>query len=269
MKKLLLLFMLIFGFSSLLYSQDDQVDYLKFEKEYAPDEINAPYFGIGMGYTGSFNIINNLDEINDKLISFGFTEDAISQSLYLNGFELFTSIPYLKNVKIGFNYSNGSQLIKYSSLLPENENISISHTASLQLRYIGANINYCFTPYKNLAINPGFSFGEGKINMNIGESTNGIAWGDIQSGNTAHNYNYTISGGFIYLQPELNIEYSFTPWLLGRIGASYNLSLMNLGMFSDNDWMLNKTTKIDGMDDINADGLMFEVGIYVGLFNIN
>lgn len=260
---------LCFAFSTNAFSQDDQVDKLTFGKEYAPDEIKAPYFGMGAGYTGSF-YFPTFDDLNLKLTEFGFGNEVLAAPVYLNGFEVFTSIPYLRNFKLSFNYKKGSLNAEYNTSLAADESVTVHHSADYTIDLVGFNVNYCFTVYKNLSINPGVGFGGGNLTFDIAQTQSNTTWDKINPDATTNNYSFNTAAGFLYIQPNLNVEYAFTPWLLARVAANYNVSFMNVGLLGNNEWQLNNTATIqDVPSNISANGYAFEFGIYLGLFNIN
>ncbi len=249
-----------------LSAQDELIEELEFQKEYAPEEINAPYFGIGSGYTGTF-LFTNYDDLNAKLSQFGFAKDVLNSYIYLNGFDVFTSIPYLKNFKIGFEYKSGMKSAKFTETLDAS---SIKRKVDYGLQFGSLNFSYCITPVKNLAINPSIAIGEGNLGFDITATRGEMDWNNYPSDSDFYSHKISHTAGFIFIRPGINIEYSVTPWMMVRTGVNHTISFMNMGLFSENEWKANGDTDIKNIPDgLKADGYSLEIGVYIGLFNIN
>ena len=265
MKHILALF-IIFFITVGLSAQDEFIENLTFEKEYAPEEIDAPYFGIGTGYTGTF-FFTNFDDINSKLTEFGFAKDILNSYIYLNGIDVFTSIPYLKNFKVGFEYKAGKTSADF---ITDGDITDVTTKVDYRLSLASLNFSYCLTPAKNLAINPSLSLGEGAIGFDIYSSAGEIDWNNYPNESYFPTSKTSHTAGFMFVRPGVNVEYSVTPWFMARAGANYTISFMNMGLFGENDWKANGIADIKNMPNgIKADGYSFEIGIYIGLFNIN
>lgn len=257
--------------SSLLYSQDEFIDDLTFEEEFAPDELDVPYFGIGVGYVGSL-YFTDFDALNQKAAEFGFSSDALSGPVYLNGIEAFSSIPALKNVKLGFVYKAGEVRAGYSGQYPVGAGEPIGEadfSVSYRIGYGGFRLSYCFTPASKFAVNPRIGFGEGSIKYTVAQNAGDILWQDFLPGNNGNHYEMSIESGYMYLRPGIDFEYAITPWLLVKAGADYNLTLPNLSLLRSSDVLLNdKATVKNVPDNLESNGYQFEVGLCIGLFNI-
>jgi len=257
-----ILFMMIFVE---LNAQDDKIDDLKFEKEYAPEEVKPPYFGIGIGYSGAL-FFPNFDGFNSKLSNnFSFKKDAISAPIFQNGFELFTSIPYLKNVKVGFERQYGSTSAEFN---PEN-NINTTRVAEINYSSTGLYFEYCYIPSNQLAISFGAEFAEGELGMNIYQSVSNVDWNDIDENKTNENFYHETSVGFICIQPQLSVEYALTSWALAKFKISYPITFTEVNFITSNKWTYNHLGDLKkAPTEINANGPKVQLGFYIGIFNI-
>jgi hypothetical protein len=266
-KTVLLILMLPLTFFSLA-GQDELIDELTFSEEFAPGELNTPYFGIGGGYVAGL-YFTDFEIYNDKLSNLGFSSEAFSSPVFLNGIEAFTSIPALKNFKLGVFYMAGSVTASYDGTYTRFGTEVLYHakfSSNYKIGFAGLKLSYCFTPGKNFAINPNLALGEGSLEFDIIRSPEKIPWDDVF---TTDHSKVSCETGFFFLQPGVDFEYSVTPWLLVKVGAKANIGFDNLSLIKDADRIINDNDVVTDMpDDKSLTGYQFELGFSLGLFNI-
>lgn len=243
------------------FSQDDELDDWTFDSEPLKED-KVPYFAIAGGYTGTF-FMANTNELNSILQNvYSFDSDAISSPIYMNGFEIFTGLPFLTNFRAGFYSRTGSTL--------QEKNISDNTVryAEYAISNSGINFEYAFVPFKKFAITFGTGIGWGNIELDIYQSQNSIDWNNIAAEQPANNFFHRAEAGFLSVEPKLNIEYAVQSWLALKLGANYTLSIMETGIFSDAKWQYNQSSSINNFpNEINASGIGINFGIMIGLFN--
>lgn len=261
MKFNLSLISMILLFSSLVaIAQDEEIDNWSFDTEPLKED-KVPYFALAGGYTGTF-FSANFEEMNSLLNSkFGFDAEALSSSIYMNGFEIFTGLPFIENIRAGFYTRTGMA----SNEMTIND---LNRKTEFTISNSGINIEYAFVPLKNLALTFGSGFGWGKTKLEIYQSQNEINWGEIGTAQPSDNFFHSAEAGFLNIEPKINIEYAVQSWLAIRLGANYSLSFMEVGVFSDASWEYNQGTAInDFPDEITGSGLGIQFGVLIGLFN--
>ena len=243
-------------------AQDDEIDDWSFDSTPLKEE-KVPYFALAGGYTGSF-FFGNLDEMNSILLGeFLFDENAIESPMFMNGFEIFSGIPFIENFRAGFFTKSGSLVNE----TPDANTEGLTKYAEYSISNSGFNFEYAYVPFKSLAITVGSGFGWGNIDINVYNSRDKIDWNNFDD-NSSGTYSHSFEAGYLMIEPKLNIEYAVQNWLTFRVGAFYALSFMETGIFSDSQWKYNKGADIENFpDDINASGMGIQVGILVGLFN--
>ncbi len=263
MKKCLILIVLVFSLSlNYVYSQDEKIESLKFEKEFSPDEVKEMYFGIGVGYTGTL-VYTNVDDLNSKLVEFGFQKDALTTPTYLNGIGFFTSIPYIPNLRVGFQYAGGSKKVDFTS-------DTLSRRSDYTLHYLGLKLDYCFVPLKNFTIAPGFEFGFGSMAFDIIQNSQSVNWDDLNPTKTSQNFYHKISSDLLYVKPYLSFEYNLTNWMQVHFKVDYSFSFMNNNFITKNKWNYNNIGEVSNIPKtVNASGIGLQLGFYFGLFNVN
>jgi hypothetical protein len=263
MKKYLILFILVFALSiNFVYTQDDKVETLKFEKEYSPDEVKDSYFGIGVGYTGTL-VYTDVSDLSKKLTEFGFADKSLVSPIYLNGIGFFTSIPYIPNLRIGLQYAGGSKQLDYSK-------DTISMRSDYSLNYLGLKLDYCLVPFKSFTVAPGVEFGFGSMAFDIIQNSQALDWNNLKPDMTNKNFSHKISSNFVYIRPTVSLEYNLTNWMQVHFKVDYAVSFMNNNFLTKNQWNYNNIGGIKNIPNtVNASGLGFQLGFYFGLFNVN
>lgn len=255
MKKQLLFFFLLLTittFSAFAQSDDTTLEGLEFE-EIAPEkETRPPYFAIGGGYTISF-WFPTFTDIQAKATEFGFSKE-FSTPVLMNGFQFFSGVGFIENLRIGI-YSNGGSSTISRTLGADSGSAEMQY----QIGSTGITLDYAIVPTKGLAILPGVGVGLGNVALQHRTSRNSIDWGSgFQPTNPSAQ---TISASAIYVQPNLNIEYAFTSFSMIRLNAGYNLTFLQ-------DFKNNGLGTVSNVPSgINGNAFIGSLGIFVGLFN--
>ncbi len=257
MKKLFLLLLFVF---SPLFSQDDDLDQLPFDDEpLKKQKIN--YFAIAGGYTvGTLRL--NLDEFNSLLGQFS-ERNKLGNNLIMQGGAAFTGIPFIKNFRVGYH--------SYGGGLSENYLIGESNVSQeLRVSLSGINADYGYVLFKNFAIMGGFQLGWGNINMNIAKGNSAYDWEMIKDDlSDSDNYFIFAEKKFMYFNPTISFEWASTNFLMFRALINYNFTFTNpIASVEDRSWTINRVAQINNTPDgLTPNGLYFEFGVFLGLFN--
>jgi len=254
MKKITLLLIMLFVSMGFVQAQDEQLDDMDFEEIPAVKE-SPTYFAIGAGYVGALNYIN-LNEINSKFKN-DFNLPELSSPIYLSGVHGFTGIGIIPNLRLGFLGFSGSSEVS--------DNIdTIKHGSKLSASLMGFTLDYGFVLFKHFAILPGIQAGWSSLEQNYYETlntSNSPNWNDLEPNSDGKYFSKNIKGSFVFVQPELSLEYALTPFLMTRAAVGYGFSFLP-------EWEYNSSADLKGVPDaINTGGLNLQFGVFVGLFN--
>lgn len=250
----ILLFILSFGS---LYSQDDRLDNFTFESEPLKHE-SIPYFAVAGGYTGTFTFLN-YDEINNQLNAGNFGVGTFDGPLYLNGAEGFTGVFIVPALRAGFfSYGGTKKLSKTDTF---NGVPNLERDVQLSVGYTGIALEYGIVLFKSFAILPGVGFGWGNMSLEATQTEQNADWGNFNPNPEANNYMKRIESSYLFVKPNLNIEYSILNILMFRLNATYMLPFSY-------DWKYNHAATLNNVPDgVAAKGFAVQVGLFVGLFN--
>ncbi|MBM2813837.1 MAG: hypothetical protein HW421_599 [Ignavibacteria bacterium] len=254
LKILLIAFFIIF-LKSQLSSQDNMLDSLNFEPATEPTHTKQ-YFGIGIGYTGSF-LFSDFKKLNDDIVK-KFGLDDLKSPVFLSGIEGFIVTFKIPNLRIGLSGKGGSALSEKTMNIAGTD---YKRSVEYKLFLSGLSFEYVFMPFNSVAIIPGFGGGIASLSVEAYQG-NKKAWTEI---------NETINENFLnraeisywYLQPSVSIEWAVTDYMVLRGNAGYSISLLNTS-----NWKYNRNAELSGVPpEINSNGLTAQVGIFFGLFN--
>lgn len=255
MKKLILSLLTCASCASFnVLAQDSQLDTFSFEEVPEKTEAKAPYFGVGGGFIASFGMFKYDDANLYFQRALGNSVAKIDGNVLMTGAQGLVSVPLISNLRIGFTSLGGS---KESSAKIADTNLY----AQYSIGFNGLNVDYCFTPFKSLAIIPSLYFGWGNLTLEASRSLNQGDWA-LNNTIVAGNEMNRIRNSFIFLQPNLNIEYALTTFTVLRLNVGYNTSFMS------DEWKLNGAATIKNVpSSLNANAVSAQIGIFVGLFN--
>ncbi|HPD34081.1 MAG TPA: hypothetical protein PKV40_07050 [Candidatus Kapabacteria bacterium] len=241
---------------SQIFAQGPDIEQFQFETEPTQTE-KSPYFSLGGGYTAAFQYLN-LDEVNNLAKSYGL--DNLSKPMYQGGFEVFTGIFIVKNLRLGFFTDGGSSSSSFDSL-------NLHRELNYQISNIGIIADYAFVPFKSFAILGGLRIGMAKSNIDISQTARDVDWNELPTTtNIADFYSHKLSQNFLDLEPRVNFEYAVTNFLMFRLNASYNFSLKD--PFGSSNWKYNSIGRVTNVPDkLNQSGFKIQVGLFVGLMN--
>ena len=223
--------------SNPLKAQDERLDDFTFESEEMEDP-KQPYFALSIGVTGNL-LFTNYDELNNKFIA-PKNMELFEGPMFTLGFNVFTALsPFVNNVRLG-----------------------ISYTRNLSMQMTGIHFDYAFVPFKSFAILPGIGINLGNMKFEeFNKISSPVSWNDIKS-----TENNQINYSFMAVEPQVNLEYALTGFLMLRAGVSYIASFDN--PLSTYAWTINGNNELkDVPSNINPKGLNVKLGIFLGLFN--
>ncbi|MFH1051607.1 MAG: hypothetical protein V1779_11860 [bacterium] len=249
-------------------AQDDQLDELSFEEQNYEQfvEESTPYFVIGGGPVMNMMFLN-FDDINSSLINKFFkgnTDVNLDGNFYQFGAQGMISVGLIPNIRIGVLGLGGSKS-------PENpmdttiNNIQYSRYFDYSLGYTGINIDYAWVPFTGFkfAIVPGVTLGWGTINIENYQTQKEIEFTDIKPETDNLNYYMKLESSYWHVAPMLSFEYSPTFLSLFRASVGYTMSFPGTWNINSNEDSNVKNVPTG----INSNGLTFQFGIILGIFN--
>lgn len=248
---LLSFLILFFNLSIPSYSQELDSLNLHFE-EISTNVESPPYFGLGGGYIGTFYFIN-FDDINKVNQSIGF--ENFGSPIFISGAEGFTAIPFVPNLRIGFWGASGT-IVKEMT-----KDTGTLGTRAL-IQFTAFRIDYGFVPTKSLALLLGTNIGWSSLTFEFYKSANNMNWNNISIFyNDSNNAFRAINGNFWFIEPNFNVEFTATTFLMLRFGISYSFAFIP-------SWKGNQIAKLDNVPStLKTDGFQVRFGLFVGLFN--
>lgn len=256
MKYLLLIFLLPF----ITFAQDDDLDKLPYN-DTPPQEARPTYFAIAVGYTANFAFLN-VKEINDLLASDKFQIDKLNSQITLHGGGGFTGFPIWKNVRLGLFSTSGT---RSSEIFSED---NVKKQSNLQLSMSGLHFDYGYVIAKNLALLGGLGLGYGRMELEILQSVGQYEWDDINQIPDAENFNLSLEHKFLFVQPNISIEWAATNFLMIRGNVQYNLTFDNFLSSDAGSWTMNGLTEVmNTPGSLTANNFSAQVGLFIGLFN--
>lgn len=257
--KFFIAIILTFTSISYLYSQDEDLDSLKFEETETVEEDRV-YFALAGGYTGDFAFFN-FDELNKKLATMNLGLKELKSPVFMQGAQGFTGLgilnmPLFKNMRLGYIGVGGSALT-------EIEINNYTHGFQYDIGLTGISLDYGFVPFRSLAILVGVTGGWGNLKIEAYKTDKEFDWGNIKYDPESPDDNYyqSAEASLLFVRPNLYIEYAILPYLMARANVGYNFTFMG-------DWKFNKTAALKNVPaEINGNGLSLQFGIFLGMFN--
>ncbi|MDC1068111.1 hypothetical protein OAQ99_03005 [Candidatus Kapabacteria bacterium] len=253
-----------------IFAQDDRLDELPFDDEPLQAESKS-YFAIAGGYTFNVGMIN-LDEVNNFFSKFAPTLDnteyqlgELSSPLIMHGGGGFTGIPFWKNIRIGFEAWAGSAETDEVSVM--NEELSLISKGEFNVAMTALHADYGFVITDGLAVLAGMKLGWSGLNMIYSLSEPNYNWETLGSDTNLNMVE--IDKSWLFVAPQVSIDWAATGFLMFSLNASYNINFDNpfLDDFEKN-WKINRTASLDNVPtDLNIDQLNVRLGVYLGLFN--
>lgn len=241
-------FIILVSGSQVLIAQDDKLEELGFEEANYVEE-KPPYFAVGGGYIGTFQFMN-FDEVNRLASAFGVSN--FDGGIFCSGVGGIAPVLIVKNLRVSVGGYSGS-------LVREAKKVDTSLTMTVGSSINTFGLDYAFQPIKGLAILPGASFGWGNLNIERAISTQSVDF-DKQGASGTQSLS-RLGASYIFVQPNLNIEYAVTQFAMIRASAGYSLSFMG-------DWQMNGVAAVNNVPkELNANALTLQFGVFVGLFN--
>lgn len=243
MKKFLFNVFLIALFGIKLIAQDEKLDDLPFTDEPLKEE-KTNYFVLGGGVTGTF-LFNNVDNINSMLKTSGYPE--ITSPLFAIGGQGMTGLPWVPNLRVGISGMGGAKSASKGDT-----------TSNYQFSSLGLSLGYGFIITKGLAIVPEVSISSAGVTIERYYTSGGTTFETLGTAKAGLN---KLSNSFVNLQPQLNIEWAASNFLMLRVAAGYNYQLSS-------DWKLNYQTAVSNVPDgFKVSNMYAQIGVFLGLFN--
>ncbi len=239
MRKIFLLFLTVSSF--LIAQSENQIGWIA-------------KFGAAGGITPMI-ILPNYDGINSELTNIGMSK--LSGPIVAWGGGGYAYVMIIDNLRlggIGFSgYKSESTVIKN---LDTETKYSIGGGA--------LTIEYTFPFVKNMALSAGFMFGGGSLDIDVYQNEGSFNWNtiwdDIKNGNSVDYKELSIKNSYYFVLPTVNIDFPITRFLAIRGGIGYQFT------FGD-DWKIGNGKNLNSVpSNINANGLVFQTGILIGLF---
>ncbi len=257
MKKIIfLLFLALFFYiNNITQAQDNDLDDFTFDDEEI--EAKSDYFTMGVGITGNL-LFMKYDDLNSKFLT-PKNIDNFSGPMFPLGYEIFFT--FIDNARIGFTYQTDSKL---KELISNNEElVSIKNTAKLSNSMFGLSFSYALIPFESFAIVPSLGVNLGDMTFDNFTSPTSV---EYDSKETTIYENTQINYSYLAIEPQLNLEYAITKFLMLRAGVSYVLTLDS--PFVKNAWSINgNNVYLNVPDGLKPQGLNVKLGLFVGLFN--
>lgn len=251
---------MLFSVPIICFAQDDRVDSYEFDTEELQTN-KRDYFVLGGGVNVT-PMMMNFDEINNLAAKLQMDKKFDGQ-MWMLGFQAFSSIIVVENVRLGFQSQAGSKTLE-KDLVIDNKNLK--RTMDLNLSTTNFSLEYSYTPMKSLAIMPGVGLGWGSMTIENYQNEKDFDFNNINAGQDQYNYFNKAKNNFMFVTPSINIEYALTGFSIIRFGAGYTSTFAN--PLATNEWEYNQGGKLNNVPDkLNANGFYAQIGVFVGLFN--
>lgn len=255
------LLLLAFANPSIAQIQEDTTHWND-EELYEEDAVEAPtYFAVAGGPMGGI-FMPNLDAFNEK-VAMPFVRQNISNTVFMIGGQGFISVPWIKNLRVGgLGYGGRTEQCCFDTTI---EGTSVSRTLEYNIGYGGVSLDYVLPlNMKSFWIVPGIVLGLGSVELYAQQAIQrqefdiATEFSSAQSKNITHNYHSTF---FLYM-PQIQFEYSPVGVMMIRLSAGYQGTATGT-------WEVDRGVglgKTDDLKDINGNGLIFNLGVFFGLF---
>ncbi len=215
------------------------------------DDVQQRYVAAGIGYMGMVGF-PKYDALNALAGKLGL--GSYSGPIVINGGGGFVSTLVVPNLRLGLYGAGGSKVLEATR--------SDSSTASLRFgtQLTAVHLDYSVRIFRSFTMFPSVMIGPETYDLEMTQSqAGGAPFDTIFSGAQGSNGYAHISNSHVFYYPSLNFEYTITRFLMLRVGAGYK------GTFGGS-WTDAAGTPVNGVPDINTDGLTVQFGAFLGLF---
>lgn len=265
----LLLLGLLLG-TTPMAAQDDQTDTGEFD-DFNFDNIpiddyrELDYVGFGLGYLGNYAMLP-LDEVNAIGEQFGM--DEMGPGVISHGFGVFFGGIGFRNIRYGFYNQGGSKSVLREVTV---DDVEYNRKLVFSQQLLSFQLDYAiFLPWQEgLVLFPGVAISRETAELELFQIRNeGLEFSQLFNPNdynsidtvTVENNRYgRIERTSFQIRPMVSLDYAINYFLVARAGAGYSFNLAG-------DWNHASGDPIDGVPDIKSDGLLFQFGLFVGLF---
>lgn len=243
---------LLYTLPTLLSAQQDDLDLERLEIPPLSAETSVPYFGIGGGFVGLF-LFPELEALNAKLQQWGM--GTMSAPLFVSGIEGFATVGLIPNVRVGF-FGIGGRKELQSNFHPDTQ-----RQAELGITATGLAIAYAVVLVRSVTILPALAGGWGMMSVELAQAPSRTRWDELPPQGAVTTFLQRLTASYLFLHPQLYVEYAPLPFLLLRLGGGYQFSFVG-------EWKQNRIAVTDGVPQtLKASGASAQFSIFVGLFN--
>ncbi|MDB5035417.1 MAG: hypothetical protein JWQ98_2658 [Chlorobi bacterium] len=217
------------------------------------------YIAFGGGYLGmvplmKYDALNHIASDSLGLASF-------QGPLILNGGGAFISIFIVPNVRMGAYGMSGSKMVEKTITIPS-DNAAYKRTFRFSNSVTAVQLDYVFRVLGNLIVAPGAMIGGVSNTLEETQTkTQDAQFGGLLVGSqTQQNHYAKITNSSLFYYPAVNVEYSFTKFVMLRAGFGY------AGSASIGTWTDGADVDIQNVPAIRSDGFAVQFGVMVGVF---
>ena len=242
-----------------------EFDDFNFDNIPIDDFQELDYIGFGLGYLGNYAMLS-LDDVNEIGAEFGL--DPLSSGVLSHGFGVFLGGIGLRNIRYGFYNQGGSVETLKPVTLDEQDYtrklVFSSNLLTFQLDYaIFLKFQQGLVLFPGLAVSRETTelelFQIKSDNLSYDELFNPFDYNSIDTVAVEQNrYGRLVRNSF-QIRPMVSVDFAINYFLVARAGAGYAFNLTG-------DWNHASGDPISGVPEIQSDGLLFQFGLFVGLF---
>lgn len=225
------------------------------------EEEDIPYIGVGGGYQLLVTLLD-MTELNKVNASLGL--GAFTGGLFMHGGGGWTAIGIIPNVRLGVFGGAGSKEVTKTETIADS---AFDRSMRFSAGYTVAHIDYAIPVFSKFTVAPGVMIGGGSTTLEYTQTKEGTSFSSLFDPAKSNgpggdlSYQTSVTRSYPVFIPTLNIEYALTQFILVRAGAGYSMTTL----FGDT-WDDRHGNVVSGVPDINADGLTFSAGLFLGLF---
>ncbi len=242
----------VLAFFSVWAQQQDDLDLNRLEIPSPPSEPSVPYFGIGGGFAGIF-LFPKLDAVNEKTQQWNI--GRFSTPMFLSGIEGVVTVGIIPNVRVSVFGIGGSKQLQ-ATIAPDTQ-----RQAELSATATGLAIAYAFVPARSFTILPVLAGGWGMLSLELAQAPSRTQWSELAPNGGETAMLQRVSASYLFLHPQLYVEYAPLPFLMLRLGGGYQFSFVG-------EWKHNRIAVVEGVPSgFNISGASAQFAIFLGLFN--
>jgi hypothetical protein len=197
----------------------------------------------------------------NSLIAQPFIHQNLKEQAFYVGGQGFMPFPFVKNLRIGGIGMSGS-----SSICCVSDTVTgqpVMRSLTYHVGYGALTLDYAVFNSNKFHILAGSEFGLGDVEIWAQQAVNRSTF-DIASEFSSNTFNITHNyhAGFFLLKPQVEFEYAPLKWLMARLAAGYQVTLMGT-------WKADADVSITdaaALGKVDGNGAFFHFGLFVGFF---